>query len=78
MALSWLASSTHTTRRKTKREGILIKKENKIFLIYKEIKSGAVASHIRLTASSYMGKYLRIYSYIRKPFFKYDFVTAPL
>ncbi len=25
-------------------------------------------SHILLTASSYMGKYLRISSYIRKPF----------
>jgi hypothetical protein len=29
------------------------------------------------TASSYMGKYLRISSYIRKPFLIYDFATAP-
>jgi hypothetical protein len=37
-------------------------------------------SHIWLTASSYMGKYLRIssYIYIRKPFLIYDFATAPL
>ncbi len=31
-----------------------------------------------LTASSDMGKYLRISSYIRKPFLIYDFATAPL
>ncbi len=35
-------------------------------------------SHIRLTSSSYMGKYLRVSSYIRKPFLIYDFATAPL
>jgi hypothetical protein len=34
--------------------------------------------HILLTASSYMGKYLRISSYIGKPFLIYDFATAPL
>jgi hypothetical protein len=28
--------------------------------------------------ASYMGKYLRISSYIRKPFLIYDFATAPL
>ncbi len=33
-------------------------------------------SHILLTASSYMIKYLRISSNIRKPFLIYDFVTA--
>ncbi len=35
-------------------------------------------SQIWLTTSSYMGKYLRISSYIRKPFLIYDFATAPL
>ncbi len=35
-------------------------------------------SYIWLTASSYMGKYLCISSYIRKPFLIYDFATAPL
>ncbi len=34
-------------------------------------------SHIWLTASSYMTKYLRISSNIRKPFLIYDFATAP-
>ncbi len=31
-----------------------------------------------LTASSYMGKYLRISPYIRKPYLIYDFATAPI
>ncbi len=35
-------------------------------------------SHIRLTASSYMEKYLRISTYIMKLFLIYDFETAPL
>jgi len=35
-------------------------------------------SHIWLTASSYMGKYLRISSYFRKPFLTYDLAAAPL
>jgi hypothetical protein len=35
-------------------------------------------SHIWLSASSYMGKYLRISSYIRKLFLIYYFATAPL
>ncbi len=34
-------------------------------------------SHIWLTASSYMVKCLCIYSYIRMPFLKYGFATAP-
>jgi hypothetical protein len=48
------------------------KKENKSFLIYKEIQTGAVA------ASSYTTKYLGISSYIRKPFLIYDFATDPI
>ncbi len=35
-------------------------------------------SHIWLTASSHMGKYFRIFSYIGKPFLINDFTTAPL
>ncbi len=55
------------------------KKENQTFLIYKEIQSGTVAkSNMTLTASSYMEKYFRISSCIRKPFLIYDFATAPL
>jgi hypothetical protein len=52
------------------------KKENQNFLIYKEIQSGAIAKSYMTNASSYMGKYLRISSYIRKPFHIYDFATA--
>ncbi len=56
------------------------KKENQVFLIYKEIQSGAVAK-------SYMTNGLLIYGeifarflilYMRKPFLIYDFATAPL
>jgi hypothetical protein len=51
----------------------MIEKENKIFLIYKEIQKGTVVkSIILLTASSYMTKYFRISSYIREPFLIYD------
>jgi hypothetical protein len=54
------------------------KKENKIFLIYREIQSGAVAK-------SYMRKGFLIYEesanispYLRRPLVIYDFTTAPL
>ncbi len=55
------------------------KKENQIFLKYKEIQSGAVAK-------SYMTNGLLIYGeifahfliqYIKKPFLIYDFATSP-
>ena len=57
----------------------LIKKENQIFFMYKEIQNGAVAQ-------SYMTNGLLIYGeifahfllYFRKPFLIYDFATAPL
>ncbi len=59
----------------------LLKKKTQIFLIYKEIQNGAIVK-------SYMTNGLLIYgeifahfpqsSYIRKPFFIYDFATAPL
>jgi hypothetical protein len=54
----------------------LIKRKSN-FLINKEIENGAVAKSYITKASSYMGKYLRISSYIRKPFLIYDFATAP-
>jgi hypothetical protein len=55
-------------------------KKNQIFLIYikGKIQNGAVAKAYMTNGSSYMGKYLRISSYIRKPFLIYDFATAPL
>jgi hypothetical protein len=57
----------------------LIKKK-KNFLIYKEIQSGAVAKSYMTNGLiiQYMGKYLCISAYIRKPFLIYDFATAPL
>ncbi len=54
------------------------KKENQIFLIYKEIQNGAGAKSYKTNGLSYMGKYLRISTSIRKPFLIYDVATAPL
>jgi hypothetical protein len=58
----------------------LIKKKIKFpHIIYKEIKNGAVAkSYMIHDLLIYMGKYLRIFSYIRKPFLIYNFANAPL
>ncbi len=54
------------------------KKENQIFLKYKEIQTRSVAkSYMTITAASYMRKYLRISSYVRKPYLIHDFATAP-
>jgi hypothetical protein len=52
------------------------KKENTIFLIYKEIQNGSVAK-------SYVSNGLLIYReifahFLRKPFLLYDCATAPL
>ncbi len=55
----------------------LIKKENKIFLIYKEIQNGAVAkSYMRKGFLIYeeMSKYLTIYE---EAVSHYDFATTP-
>ncbi len=56
----------------------LIKKKIKFSSYIRKFRMEQLQSHIWLTASSYMGKYLRISSYIRKPFLIYDFETAPL
>ncbi len=56
----------------------LIKKNIKFFSYIRKFRMEQLQSHIWLTASSYMGKYLLISSYIRKPFLIYDFATAPL
>ncbi len=51
------------------------------FRAHKDIQKGSVAkleNHIWLTASSSLVKYLRISSYIRKPFLMYDFATDPI
>jgi hypothetical protein len=54
-----------------------IKKKTK-FSSYNRKSREWLKSHRRLTASSKRTKYLRIYSYIRKPFLIYDFATAPI
>jgi hypothetical protein len=56
----------------------LIKKKIKFSSYIRKFRVEQLQSHIWLTASSYMGKYLRISSYIRKPFLIYDFAPAPL
>ncbi len=44
----------------------------------REFRRDRLQNHIWLTASSYMVKYFRISSYIRKPFLIHDFATAPI
>ncbi len=58
----------------------LIKKKIKFSSCIRKFRMEQLQSHIWLTASSYsfIGKYLRFSSWIRKPFFIYDFVNAPL
>ncbi len=58
--------------------GTLIKKKIKFSSYIRKFRMKQLQSHIWLTASSYMGKYLRISSYIRKPFLIYDIAIAPL
>jgi hypothetical protein len=55
-----------------------VKKEKEIFLIFQKV-SGAklYILNMTITAASYMTKYLRISSYIRKPFLIYDFAPIP-
>jgi hypothetical protein len=57
--------------RKIKKAFCIDKKENQIFLIYKEIQNGAVAK-------SYMTNGLLIHGEIFEHFLIYDFATAPL
>ncbi len=51
------------------------KKENKIFFYFQK---GSVAKSYMTNASSHVVKYLRISSYIRKPFLIYDYTTTSL
>jgi hypothetical protein len=54
------------------------KKENKIFLIYREIQIGAVAkSYMRKGFIKYKRKCANISPYMRRPLVIYDFATAP-
>ncbi len=56
----------------------LIKNKIKFTTYIRKFRWDRLQSHIWLTASSYMVKYLRISSYIRKPFLIYDFATDPI
>ncbi len=56
----------------------LIKKETKFSSYIRKSRREQLQSHIWLMGSSYMIKYLRISSYVRKPFLIYDFATAPI
>jgi hypothetical protein len=67
-----------------KKNATLIKNKIKIFFIYKEIQSGAVAKSCMgkcFLIYEEMHKYFPIYeeaiSHLRKPFLIYDFATAP-
>jgi hypothetical protein len=54
------------------------KKENQIFLVYKEIQNGAVAKSYMTNGILIYGEIFAHSSYIMKPFLIYDFATAPL
>jgi hypothetical protein len=55
----------------------LLKKKIKFSSYIRKFRMEQLQSHILLTVSLYMVKYLRISSYIRKPFLIYHFATAP-
>ncbi len=55
----------------------LIKRENKIFLIYKEIQNGAVAKSYIRKGFLICEERANIMSYMRRPLVIYDFATAP-
>jgi hypothetical protein len=54
----------------------MIKKKIEFSSYIRNFRRDRVQSHTCLTASSYMTKYLRTSSYIRKPFL-YDFAPVP-
>jgi hypothetical protein len=54
------------------------KKENKIFLIYKDIQKGAVAKSYMTNGPLIYDQIYAHFPYIRKPFFIYDLATAPI
>ncbi len=56
----------------------LIKKKRKFSSYIRKFWRDLLQSHVWLTASSHMVKYLRISSYIRKPLLIYDFATDPI
>ncbi len=67
---------SHRISPNSAQKGTLIKKEMEFSTYIRKFRMEQLQSHIWPTASSYMGKYLRISSYIRKFFLIYDFATA--
>jgi len=59
-------------------EHTLIKKKIKFFSYVRKFRMEQLRSHKWLTVYSHMVKYLRISSYIRKPFIINDFETNPI
>ena len=49
-----------------------------LFAVYKEIRKGSVAKSYMTNGLLYLVKYLRISSYIRKPFLIYHFAIDPI
>ena len=58
--------------------GYTDKKENQIFLMYKEIQNEALAKSYTTYGLLIYGKIIARSPYIRKPVLIYDFATAPL
>ncbi len=56
----------------------LVKKKIKFSSYVRKFRWGRLQSHVWLTASLYMVKYLRIFSYIRNPFLIYELATNPI
>ncbi len=72
----WTTAKKGTLERST--VPTLIKKKIKFSSYIRKFRRGQLQSYIWLRASSNMTKYLRISSYIRKPFLIYDFATDPV
>ncbi len=68
-------SSAHAPHALT--NALIKRKSNFPHICIRKFRVEQLQSYIWLTAS-YIGKYFRISSYIRKPFLIYDFATAPL
>ncbi len=72
------SSSTHSETPRASTHITLIKKKIKFSSYIRKFRMEQLQSHVWLTASSYVGKYLRFSTYIREPFFMDDFASASL
>ncbi len=76
--MAWCLSEIYLSKDKTNVMYHTDKKKIKFSSYIRKFRVEQLQSHICLTASSYMGKYLHVSSYMRKPFLMYDIATAPL